>query len=139
MNPLPTKLVHSTISQDLTIGRAASEAASLRLLDKTARAGNHTLQDYQMQLMLLEQQNKKRLSLMLQEGDYADFAPPPVDLEQRRLRFLPAMPVEREATEREEPSSTIGKKRNLDSCSKTSSQSAKPPQLRIQKVLAEAR
>ncbi|MCJ1287256.1 hypothetical protein MMC26_006604 [Xylographa opegraphella] len=32
-------------------------------------AGNHALQDYQMQLMLLEQQNKKRLLMARQEQD----------------------------------------------------------------------
>src|SRR5271155_341208 len=33
--------------------------------------GNHALQDYQMQLMLLEQQNKKRLMMARQEQDMA--------------------------------------------------------------------
>jgi hypothetical protein len=34
-----------------------------------ATGGNHALQDYQMQLMLLEQQNKKRLMMARQEQD----------------------------------------------------------------------
>jgi hypothetical protein len=34
-----------------------------------AAGGNHALQDYQMQLMLLEQQNKKRLMMARQEQD----------------------------------------------------------------------
>lgn len=34
-----------------------------------AQSGNHALQDYQMQLMLLEQQNKKRLMMARQEQD----------------------------------------------------------------------
>jgi hypothetical protein len=34
-----------------------------------ARTGNHSLQDYQMQIMLLEQQNKKRLLMARQEQD----------------------------------------------------------------------
>ena len=34
-----------------------------------ANGGNHALQDYQMQLMLLEQQNKKRLLMARQEQD----------------------------------------------------------------------
>ena len=34
-----------------------------------AQTGNHALQDYQMQLMLLEQQNKKRLMMARQEQD----------------------------------------------------------------------
>ena len=35
----------------------------------TGNGGNHALQDYQMQLMLLEQQNKKRLLMARQEQD----------------------------------------------------------------------
>lgn len=35
----------------------------------SANGGNHALQDYQMQLMLLEQQNKKRLLMARQEQD----------------------------------------------------------------------
>nr|KAK5441179.1 hypothetical protein LTR18_007023 [Exophiala xenobiotica] len=35
------------------------------------QSGNHALQDYQMQLMLLEQQNKKRLMMARQEQDNA--------------------------------------------------------------------
>lgn len=37
--------------------------------------GNHALQDYQMQLMLLEQQNKKRLLMARQEQDNMTQAP----------------------------------------------------------------
>ncbi|KAF2006603.1 hypothetical protein P154DRAFT_220332 [Amniculicola lignicola CBS 123094] len=37
--------------------------------------GNHALQDYQMQLMLLEQQNKKRLLMARQEQDSISTAP----------------------------------------------------------------
>ena len=37
--------------------------------------GNHALQDYQMQLMLLEQQNKKRLLMARQEQDNLTHAP----------------------------------------------------------------
>jgi hypothetical protein len=36
---------------------------------QNATGGNHALQDYQMQLMLLEQQNKKRLMMARQEQD----------------------------------------------------------------------
>ena len=36
------------------------------------RSSNHALQDYQMQLMLLEQQNKKRLMMARQEQDGGD-------------------------------------------------------------------
>lgn len=38
--------------------------------------GNHALQDYQMQLMLLEQQNKRRLLMARQEQDNLTHAPP---------------------------------------------------------------
>lgn len=37
--------------------------------------GNHALQDYQMQLMLLEQQNKKRLLMARQEQDNVNHVP----------------------------------------------------------------
>jgi hypothetical protein len=39
------------------------------LSQQMAGTGNHALQDYQMQLMLLEQQNKKRLMMARQEQD----------------------------------------------------------------------
>ncbi|KAF2115089.1 hypothetical protein BDV96DRAFT_92927 [Lophiotrema nucula] len=41
-----------------------------------APQGNHALQDYQMQLMLLEQQNKKRLLMARQEQDSMSGGPP---------------------------------------------------------------
>ncbi|RDL38963.1 Uncharacterized protein BP5553_03303 [Venustampulla echinocandica] len=40
-------------------------------------SGNHALQDYQMQLMLLEQQNKKRLMMARQEQDSMSTIPRP--------------------------------------------------------------
>jgi hypothetical protein len=40
----------------------------------TNGGGNHALQDYQMQLMLLEQQNKKRLLMARQEQDSMSFS-----------------------------------------------------------------
>ena len=39
------------------------------------QGGNHALQDYQMQLMLLEQQNKKRLLMARQEQDNINHVP----------------------------------------------------------------
>ncbi|KAK4185712.1 hypothetical protein QBC35DRAFT_476125 [Podospora australis] len=54
--------------------------ANLFGLDASAfhpETSNHSLQDYQMQLMLLEQQNKKRLMMARQEQ-----APPPFQLHQ---------------------------------------------------------
>ena len=75
-----------TISEDLADGHSADLDASLKLLGEddlklllpnndyeddeihiTDVAGNNALQDYQMQLMLLEQQNKKRLLLARQK------------------------------------------------------------------------
>jgi hypothetical protein len=77
---------YSRLLSKLTISRDETEASDFdkeRLLaidDETFRrqletqiisqpAGNHALQDYQMQLMLLEQQNKKRLLLARQEQE----------------------------------------------------------------------
>ncbi|KAJ9657753.1 hypothetical protein H2201_008066 [Coniosporium apollinis] len=52
--------------------------------------GNHALQDYQMQLMLLEQQNKKRLLMARQEQDSLTHGPPgPAPMGQPG--FAPAM------------------------------------------------
>ncbi|KAL8739203.1 MAG: hypothetical protein Q9181_000094 [Wetmoreana brouardii] len=42
-----------------------------------SHGGNHTLQDYHMQLRLLEQQNKKRLLMARQEQDHLTDAPVP--------------------------------------------------------------
>lgn len=74
-----------TISEDRTTGSSSHEEANLKSLDQgrgafslktdsidapaVAGAGNHTLQDYQAQMMLLEQQNKKRLMMARQEQD----------------------------------------------------------------------
>lgn len=78
----------ATISEDRTKGSNAHEEANLKSLDRSqsalslttdfaaaraplpARGGNHALQDYQMQLMMLEQQNKKRLMMARQEQGY---------------------------------------------------------------------
>ena len=48
-------------------GQAANAAAAAA--GQGGTNGNHALQDYQMQLMLLEQQNKKRLLMARQEQD----------------------------------------------------------------------
>ncbi|KAI9732889.1 MAG: hypothetical protein M1834_003829 [Cirrosporium novae-zelandiae] len=48
----------------------AATAAQMRALGaQNGTSGNHALQDYQMQLMLLEQQNKKRLLMARQEQE----------------------------------------------------------------------
>ncbi|KIW08841.1 hypothetical protein, variant 1 [Verruconis gallopava] len=44
-------------------------------MDGNPSQGNHALQDYQMQLMLLEQQNKKRLLMARQEQDNINHVP----------------------------------------------------------------
>src|SRR5690606_11762344 len=44
-------------------------ATNMRNLQQAQGSGNHALQDYQMQLMLLEQQNKKRLIMARQVQD----------------------------------------------------------------------
>ncbi|KAM0689173.1 hypothetical protein Q7P36_011250 [Cladosporium allicinum] len=57
--------------------------------------GNHALQDYQMQLMLLEQQNKKRLLMARQYQDSMTCSPPSTNMQpdvpndyQMQLRLL---------------------------------------------------
>ena len=80
--------VECTISEDLAGGRTAQQDQNLKALhadkdqlvlrthaisDDAARgveeSRNHALQDYQMQLMLLEEQNKQRLMMARQEQD----------------------------------------------------------------------
>ena len=46
---------------------AGPQAMRIAQQNANGTAGNHALQDYQMQLMLLEQQNKKRLMMARQE------------------------------------------------------------------------
>jgi hypothetical protein len=75
----------TTISEDRTTGTSSHEEANLKSLDQgrsalslktdsvdapaTAGLGSQALQDYQMQLMLLEQQNKRRLMMAREEQD----------------------------------------------------------------------
>ena len=68
-----------TISDDQSVVEKVEERNLLALKDRTRlttqpeylqrQTGNHALQDYQMQLMLLEQQNKKRLMMAREEQD----------------------------------------------------------------------
>lgn len=67
-----------TISDDLSHNDKIEERQFLALRDRSAKltpvqvvpsASAHALQDYQMQLMLLEQQNKKRLMMARMEQD----------------------------------------------------------------------
>ncbi|KAM7185678.1 Fidgetin-like protein 1 [Naviculisporaceae sp. PSN 640] len=78
-----SKSVEYTISQDRSTGNAAQVEQGFALLAKgdalspLASLGlplpnNGALQDYQMQLMLLEQQNKKRMMMARQEQDRAN-------------------------------------------------------------------
>lgn len=76
-------LKHTTISEDRTAESNYKEKQLAVLKDATTVktkvaekpfqaeyvTGNHAVQDYQMQLMLLEQQNKKRLLMARQEQD----------------------------------------------------------------------
>lgn len=67
--------VEVTISEDLADGQSAKLDASLKLLGgddiettiDASQGGSRALQDYQRQLMLLEQQNKERLLMATQE------------------------------------------------------------------------
>lgn len=53
----------------LQMGAAAAQQQAVAQAQGQNSNGNHALQDYQMQLMLLEQQNKKRLLMARQEQD----------------------------------------------------------------------
>ncbi|KAK5659099.1 hypothetical protein OQA88_1189 [Cercophora sp. LCS_1] len=59
----------ATISQFYNPGDLAPGTAMRPGPNAQATGSNHALQDYQMQLMLLEQQNKKRLMMARQEQD----------------------------------------------------------------------
>jgi hypothetical protein len=91
MSPNPTAMsskgegLDPTISEDLAAGKAAQQERNLQALYKSGEGlslrsddwkgpdegceqnkfsgGNHALQDYQIQLMLLEQQSKKRMMM----------------------------------------------------------------------------
>jgi hypothetical protein len=90
--------IETTISEDLADGHTGKLDAALKLLSDdelrllipsdeleddeihiietqagAPQGGNHALQDYQMQLMLLEQQNKKRLLLARQMQDNQEY------------------------------------------------------------------
>ncbi|KAL8843875.1 MAG: hypothetical protein Q9176_001837 [Flavoplaca citrina] len=59
----------SVVNQADFYGQANMRMAAAMPNGNGAANGNHALQDYQMQLMLLEQQNKKRLLMARQEQD----------------------------------------------------------------------
>jgi hypothetical protein len=64
--------------------------------------GNHALQDYQMQLMLLEQQNKKRLLMARQEQDNINHVPG--SSQPSQIQFAGATPGMSPQTSRPGPS-----------------------------------
>ena len=73
--------VNSTISQDFAAGKSAEQTKNLQnfleetvnpLFVGTSNLSSHGLTDYQMQLMLLEQQNKKRLLMARQDQKSMD-------------------------------------------------------------------
>jgi len=99
LRPIVEVLLHSTISEDLTQGTSLREEKSFRLLAKDTqdspttetqppnppKGGNHALQDYQMQLMLLEQQNKRRLMTARLEQDA--MMPPSMELPNNKTDY----------------------------------------------------
>src|SRR5690349_3345541 len=81
--------VDYTISEDHSAGHAAHAESGLRMLAAdppgafppgfdAGVGSNESLQDYQVQLMLLEQQNKKRLMMAREEQASALALRPPV-------------------------------------------------------------
>ena len=87
--------INYTISQDFAAGFITEQEKSLQGFLGNGQAdpftaqvvpgprGNHALQDYQMQLMLLEQQNKKRLLLAREER--------PAQEQQEYYQYMAAM------------------------------------------------
>ena len=121
--------LETTISQDLADGHTANLDASLKLLSEdnpklfipgdeleddeihiigTTQGGTHSLQDYQMQLMLLEQQNKKRMLMARQEADHGPLFDQVAAARESRRRF------ERDAIKKEqiEAAGTLKPSRN---------------------------
>jgi len=81
-------------------------------MTKTSGGGNHALQDYQMQLMLLEQQNKKRLMGVRQVQEIPSqraMSPtlttqaPQQSLQRQRVAMLPPAPIEIDVSPRRQP------------------------------------
>ena len=71
LGPVDGQAFMGNISMD-TLYQNPQQMAALRQhasMGPNGQGGNHALQDYQMQLMLLEQQNKKRLMMARQEQD----------------------------------------------------------------------
>lgn len=74
LQPLPPGLQSHIEPQRIQVPNNMNPRMNLNLntavpFPTRANSGNHALQDYQMQLMLLEQQNKKRLLMARQEQD----------------------------------------------------------------------
>ena len=97
--------VEYTISQDFAAGYIAEQEKNLQgFLEKGQEdlatigplVGSHKLQDYQMQLMLLEQQTKKRLLMARTEQDITPG-------KQEQERGLQALEAQQMATTRKRP------------------------------------
>jgi hypothetical protein len=67
--PLPSGLKMNTQPEPMRMPNSMNCGMRFAAPAAAANPGNHALQDYQMQLMLLEQQNKKRLLMARQEQD----------------------------------------------------------------------
>lgn len=67
--PLPSGLKMNTQPETTRVPDSMNCGMRFTTPAAAANPGNHALQDYQMQLMLLEQQNKKRLLMARQEQD----------------------------------------------------------------------
>lgn len=102
------------------------------LMGRDERGGNHDLQDYQMQLMLLEKQNKKRLLMARQEQD----APAQAS---RDLPPKPAPSVTSEGTDdlyTVTPQLTRARLATLDSQQETSSSASTLPYDPVREAVA---
>jgi hypothetical protein len=71
--------------------------------------GNHALQDYQLQVMLLEQQNKKRLLMQQAERDNIHTE----GSQEQDFPAVPEIPLERNRDAPNEPLDSTVKKRTL--------------------------
>ncbi|MCJ1369952.1 hypothetical protein MMC20_001164 [Loxospora ochrophaea] len=78
MNAIPNQglpLMQGTLDVSSNMQNFPCESPVIRGVPGPSADGNHPLQDYQMQLMLLEIQNKKRLLVAKQEADKIDLRP----------------------------------------------------------------
>ena len=69
MGPQGTMMLQNGMQDQDFYSNSAMRGPGMPGQNANGQGGNHALQDYQMQLMLLEQQNKKRLLMARQEQD----------------------------------------------------------------------